>query len=292
MQNRPSIEELRIELNDLELIDEFAEGSYKTVYRVNVNSRIEALKVLYVPEIKGDDNLVQQENYIKRINREFKLLESLQSPYVVKLGSIKQRTIKLSNRKYLIYSEELVGGNPLDKMISEKYIPTMKEAAQLLFCGLDVIKEIWTYKTIHRDIKPGNIMFTGNKTRPYVILDFGIAFIIGDTLLTLVGNTPCTPAYIAPEMLKSGFRDNIDFRVDMFSLGVTAYEFTSGVHPFIKDNQYNTFKSIAEDNAKPLTELREDLPHEFCLLIDQLLKKKSSLRPNINILINKMKDFL
>jgi len=63
--------------------------------------------------------------------------------------------------------------------------------------ALDAINAI---DHIHRDVKPGNIMVTGNTMRPFVLLDLGIAYKIHGTELTRKGGHPGTTSYMAPEL--------------------------------------------------------------------------------------------
>jgi serine/threonine-protein kinase len=148
---------------------------------------------------------------------------------------------------------------------------------------------------IHRDIKPDNIIKTDDPVRPYVLLDLGIAFQIGGTRITRnSARIPGTLYYIAPEMLDQGFRQNLDYRADLYTVGLTLYEFASGDNPFAHsgDPQFTTLYRIKTQRPKPLRELRSDLPAEVCRLIDQLMRKLPALRPaNLDQLIKEMERY-
>ena len=82
---------------------------------------------------------------------------------------------------------------------------------------------------VHRDLKPENVLRAGDGR--VKILDFGIAQFTDHTLtqLTMTGAVLGTPAYMAPEQLAGG---EVDFRADLYALGVLLVEMTTGVHPF------------------------------------------------------------
>ena len=82
----------------------------------------------------------------------------------------------------------------------------------------------------HRDLKPGNIMV--NRRRELVIMDFGLARIVGgEEALTPTGNVLGTALYIAPEQA-AGDLSSIGPACDVYSLEVILYELLTGSRPF------------------------------------------------------------
>ena len=80
---------------------------------------------------------------------------------------------------------------------------------------------------VHRDIKPGNILFApGGMVR---IADFGIAHAIGSAPVTATGMVMGTPGYIAPERVSGGPAGPAS---DLYALGIVAYECLAGAPPF------------------------------------------------------------
>ncbi len=280
------LEEIRRDLSlttPLKFIDA---GGYKAVYKTTINGIDEAIKIL--PMIGTEDDEIDEN--IKRIKREISILQTCQSDYLVKLASICPKLITAVGKSFVVYSEEFLTGESLAVRILRRHIPDTAEIIMLMLSGLDVIRHLWgaDSKIIHRDIKPNNVLFTGNTKRPFVILDLGIAFVLGETGITRnTVNIPGTLYYMAPEMLKRGFRQNIDFRVDLYSLALTAYEYASLVNPFARkgDVVYTTMTRIAKNKPEPLETFRSDLPKELCELINKMLSKAPYLRPsNLDIL--------
>ena len=98
---------------------------------------------------------------------------------------------------------------------------------------------------------------------------------------------------IAPEMLDTNFRQSLDYRADLYTIGLTLYEYATGMNPFARrdEAQYTTLYRIKHDTPQPLSTLRPDLDITFCRLIDQFIKKLPALRPaNLANLINRMES--
>ena len=168
--------------------------------------------------------------------------------------------------------------------------PSEEELKTLLRALLEAIKEFWQYGIIHRDIKPCNIIRTGNAARPFVLLDLGIAFSRVDTPLTH-GWTPATYRYFAPEMANPSFRDSLDYRADLYTSALTVYEYAAKVHPLAKDfeDPIVTVSRAVRVPPASLKSVRQDLSDDFCDLIDKLLNKIPALRPgNIAMLMKRI----
>lgn len=276
-------------------------GSYKSVYRVTAKqtNTEEVLKVVGLPA-KGqsdqEDALYEQE--LGRVQRETSILGRCDSPYVVKLGSISPRIVTIDGHTCFAYTEELLQGSTLPKVIHENNLnsqkPTEPDVKKLLFCLVSAVQNLWEQlRVVHRDIKPGNIFATNNPIRPYVLIDLGIAYDIAAPGLTLrKSEVPHTPLYVAPEMLNANFRDTISYRSDLYSSALSAYEFAAGVHPLrpVDDDLRKTYTRVLMQEPDPLEKHRQDLSPAFCQLIDQLLKKSPPLRPaNMTYLLNQFR---
>jgi len=95
---------------------------------------------------------------------------------------------------------------------------------------------------VHRDIKPENIFLGSEGGELFVkLLDFGIAkteqtikkMTTGGRRSTLAGETLGTPYYMSPEQFRSS--KSIDFRSDLWSVGIVVYEALTGTLPFMAD---------------------------------------------------------
>jgi serine/threonine protein kinase len=92
-------------------------------------------------------------------------------------------------------------------------------------------------------------------------------------------------------MADPNFRDNLDFRADLYTTALTVYEYASGHHPIAEDNDdpIRTVTRAIRQQPTPLATHRPEYSPQFTHLIDQLLKKKPALRPaNLKRLIQMM----
>ena len=105
-------------------------------------------------------------------------------------------------------------GETLKKKI-ERGPLKIDEAIEILAQIATGLQKAHEKEIIHRDIKPANIFIT--KDEVVKMLDFGLAKLSGQSMLTKTGSTLGTLAYMSPEQLKSS---EVDSRADIFSLGV------------------------------------------------------------------------
>ena len=292
MEHLPDIKQLQNLLTGK--VDRLAyldSGGFKAVYKGYIQESPEAIKVVYVP---ADINEEERIELIGRVKREIEALDRCKSPEFVQLGSLPPEQININGIDYIIYSEEYLDGENLRSKLRKNYKPDLSELVQLTKTLLKAIKLLKENDLIHRDIKPHNAIKLKSPERPFVILDLGIAFKIHGTALTRNSMfRPGTLPYMAPEMFNPRFRENLDYRSDMYSAGVTVYEYASGVHPIRKrgEDAYTTMYRILKTQPQPLSTLRPDLPSDFCKIIDQLIKKLPALRPaSIQMLLKKVKE--
>lgn len=129
---------------------------------------------------------------------------------------------------------------------------------------------------VHRDIKPSNIWLDSSAGGRVKILDFGLARPTTDEQgLTSVGAILGTPAYMAPEQASG---EHVDFRADLFSLGVVLYRLCTGKSPFQGTDIMSTLMSLAVLEPPAPIELSPDLPPALSRLIVRLMAKKPSDR--------------
>jgi serine/threonine protein kinase len=268
-------------------------GGFKAVYSATAKTKKEALKLVFIPPVsypKNDDEVLLQKEVKSRIRREIELLAKLRCPEIVKLGSLAPKYVQVDGQDFIAYSEEFLDGKTLwDILRAGGTKPTEDELRSLFTALINAIEELWGHKTIHRDIKPPNIIKLANPKRPFVLLDLGIAFVVGETALTNAG-FPRTNRYMAPEMINPNFRDTLDYRSDLYTTALTVYEYGAQRHPIAgtpEDPMVTITRAITEIPS-PLRDHRADLSADFCDTIDQLLKKKPALRPaNLKALLAK-----
>ncbi len=270
------------EASDVKYLDK---GGQKVVYSCSIAGQPYVLKFLRPnPRPLADqdpDASVQQvslDDVTARARREVATMKQCDSPYLVKIGPVELRSVKIGDEDLICFSEELVNGQPIKKLLKPNQ-PGMTPA-ELVKLGLhvaDAIDVLWQHDKIHRDIKPGNIM--QRATGDFVVLDMGFVFDLNDESWSMgpVG----TPIYFSPEQMDfSNRRQILDFRSDLFSLGVTLYQLATGVHPFIGGAQTSWEVMTNIKNVQPPAPhtLQAGIPEALSDIIMRLLAKRPALR--------------
>ncbi len=124
------------------------------------------------------------------------------------------------------------------------------------------------YGVIHRDIKPGNIMYHPAQGITK-LMDFSISHKIEEPPVRDNG----TIAYMAPEHFDNERR--ISLLTDIFALGSTMYRILTGKYPF---NHKHTAFQILHQDPEPVTDLRPDIPQEVADIINKAMSKSDTDR--------------
>jgi serine/threonine-protein kinase len=127
---------------------------------------------------------------------------------------------------------------------------------------------------IHRDIKPANILLESDVDRAR-ITDFGLARAVDDIRLTRTDTLLGTPQYMSPEQARD---EALDFRTDLFSLGVVLYEAATGRAPFQAATSYGILRKIVDHQPKPLRQIDPDIPEWFDQIVQKLMAKNPADR--------------
>jgi len=134
-------------------------------------------------------------------------------------------------------------------------------------------------QVLHRDIKPNNIMIKSEpgETLPYqpVLMDLGLAKIIGGKSLTIAGASLGTPAYMSPEQAVG---QPVDERSDIYALGILLYELVMGERPFPAKTIPEAVRYHTKEPPPPPRSLRPDLPEALEKIILTALAKSPAQR--------------
>ena len=126
---------------------------------------------------------------------------------------------------------------------------------------------------VHRDVKPDNVLMSG---RHAMVADFGVAKAMTDSTrhsaaMTTLGSLIGTPAYMAPEQIAAN--PNIDARIDIYAVGVMAFELLTGRPPFGGETQ-DVLSAHLSAVPVPVRTLRPEVPAAFSECIARCLEKR------------------
>ncbi len=173
--------------------------------------------------------------------------------------------------------ERLQGQDLRHLLESEGALPARRavEIASHVCRALDVAHAAGV---VHRDLKPENLFLVQSSSGAEVckVLDFGVAKLTGENP-TLPGTLLGTARYMAPEQIRDG--RNVGPATDVFALGVILFECLSGVPPFNGDTLERVLFKIVSEPAPSLAELRPELPSSLVRLVERMLDKEPSARP-------------
>jgi len=149
----------------------------------------------------------------------------------------------------------------------------IKEALDIAYKIAEGLGKAHEKSIVHRDIKPANIVLTaGGQVK---LMDFGLAKLRGQTILTREGTTFGTISYMSPEQTRG---DDVDHRADIWSLGVLLYEMITGQRPFKGDYDQAVIYSILNDDPEPPSSIRTAVPPALERIIQRVLRKDPEKR--------------
>src|SRR3954464_881357 len=220
----------------------------------------------------------------ERFRREIQLAAQLQHPHIVPLLSAGE------SGELLWYTMPYIDGESLRAMIERKKPFTPREVARILHDVLDALAHAHKRGVVHRDIKPANILTQGSHA---LVADFGVAKALSAALpgagvgVTTAGMAIGTPSYMAPEQLAGD--PTADHRVDLYAVGLLAYELLSGESPFAGPSPRETMAAQLTRDPKPLSAVNPGVPAAMSSLIMRLLAKDPEKRPaNAEVVLDEL----
>ena len=182
------------------------------------HGRAVALKVIS-PEI------VQDEEFAARFQREARIAVSLEHPHVVPVYETGEED------GALFIAMRRVDGPDLGKVVRDIGALSVERVVRLTRQIGSALDAAHAKGLVHRDVKPGNVLLTGTDDEEHAYLtDFGLAReAASDSGLTNTGQWMGTADYVAPEQIEGG---TVSARTDVYSLGCVVFELLTGDIPF------------------------------------------------------------
>ena len=255
-------------LGHYRIVRELGSGGMGEVYAAEDQKlhRLVALKVLSAPLGVDDERR-------HRFEREAQAVAALNHPNIVTIYSV-----ELSGSTHFL-TMEIVEGKPLSMLIPHGGLP-LDRLLKLAIPLTDAVSAAHHRGITHRDLKPQNVM-VGDDGR-LKVLDFGLAklkeeqasssaaTVLPTQSLTGEGRIIGTVAYMSPEQAEGR---PIDYRSDIFSLGIVLYEMATGERPFRGETSVSVLSSILKDTPRNVTEINHALPRDLARIIRRCLMK-------------------
>jgi hypothetical protein len=218
---------------------------------------------------------------LERFQREARAIAALRHPNVMEIYTVGEK----DGVAYFVMP--LIAGESLEQHLQREGQLELDEARRILREAADALDAAHRAGTVHRDVKPDNILLDGDGRR-VLIADFGIAKALErkEAAITHSGMFVGTPQYMSPEQATG---DPLDHRSDIYSLGVVAFRMVAGRLPFEAHNLQALVAKHLTAAPPPLWTLRSDCPERLARVVERCLAKDpgerwESLRQMVEVL--------
>jgi len=238
---------------------ELGRGGMSVVFRARdeKHNRDVAIKVLR-PELSEHVG-------VDRFQREVEFAATLTDPHILPLFDSGDAAGSL------FYVMPFIEGGSLADRLARDGRLEVEEAVHIARDVARALAAAHDHGIVHRDIKPGNILFSGGDA---VVSDFGIAKAVeveGDDRLTQSGLSIGSPAFMSPEQAVG---DAVDGRADVYSLGCVLYAMLTGAPPFVRSTAQATIAAHLAEAPPSAREARPEVPKGVDEIIRTALQKE------------------
>jgi len=244
------------------IIEKIGEGGMGVVYKAHDMRLDRSVALKFLPA-----DLTRDAEARQRFIHEAKAASALQHPNICTIHDIDETA---DNRLFIVM--DCYEGETLKQKIGRGPL-TLEETIDIATQVAQGLAKAHESGIIHRDIKPGNIMI--GKDGIARIVDFGLAKLAGQTVLTKTGRTLGTVAYMSPEQARG---EQVDQRTDIWSLGVVLYEMITGWLPFPGDYEQAIVYRIVNEEPEPITSVQRNVPAGLERIVERALAKSAAKR--------------
>lgn len=174
----------------------------------------------------------------------------------------------ISDGDLVAYTMELVGGGDLAQRLATNGKLPVDECVKILGQMCSGVQAIHDAGIVHRDLKPENILLS--REGDVKIADFGIARTGHGPKLTEHGGVVGTIDYVSPEYM---LNSQVDWRSDIYAMGILGFEMITGESPFRGDSVYATMTKRLKEDPKPPSALRPDCPPKLDEIILKAMRR-------------------
>ncbi len=242
------------------------QGGMSAVYRATDPNlrRVVAVKIIH-------SHLSNSPDFMRRFKEEAAAVARMRHNNIIQVYDFDHE-----NNTYFIVFEYIPGETLqawLSRLNEEERLLPIADAVRIAASIAEALEYAHHQELIHRDVKPANVII--NVKGEPVLMDFGIAKIVGGTQHTATGAVIGTARYMSPEQIKG---ERVDTRTDLYSLGITLFEMLSGRPPYEADSVMTMLMMHVQDPVPNLLELRPEVPAAVVEIIYRALAKEPAER--------------
>jgi serine/threonine protein kinase len=243
-------------LGKYQIVSEIGRGGMAVVYKAfdPILQRYVALKVL-------SPRLASEESIMRRFEREAQTAANLKHPNIVVIHDVG------SADSYHFLVMELLEGRTLREEIRLKGALPVARVAPITAQLASALDYAHQHNLIHRDVKPSNVILGPDDHA--TLTDFGLVRAMHGSRLTEVGSSLGTLDYMPPEQMAG---EEVDWRSDVYSLGVVVYESLTGRMPFSADTPFSLMRKIMYEAPPPLSQVVQVPPTVDRVVMQALAK--------------------
>jgi serine/threonine-protein kinase len=246
--------------NRYRLDERIATGGMGDVWRGTdvVLGRVIAVKVLRTAMLADPE-------FAARFYGEARMMAAFRHPGVVEVYDYASAGDSAGDDQVAYLVMAYVDGEPLSARLKEEGSVPIGETMSIVAQAADALHAAHQNGTVHRDVKPGNLIVKPNGT--VILVDFGVARSAAVTSVTGLNAIVGTALYMAPEQVAKG---NVTPATDIYALGAVAYHCIAGRPPFDGDNALQVALRHLEDEPEPLP---ADVPPAVRALVSRAMAK-------------------
>src|SRR5262245_8107629 len=260
------------------VLEEVGQGGMAVVYRARDETlaREVAVKVLH-------EHLLAEPESKARLEREARAVAKLQHDNILQIFDYSGSG---SPSSFIV--TEFIDGQTLKQFLASRKVALPEIAALIVLEVGNALRHAHSLGILHRDVKPENVMV--RKDGILKLMDFGVAQILDLERMTVTGQLLGSPAYMAPELLEG---KTLDFRTDVFSLGIMLFQLATGSLPFTGRNPHEVLKRIAEGRFPDPRTLNRLVSDQLARIISKSLARLPDDRyPSVDALIAELETFV
>src|SRR5215471_9541259 len=260
------------------LIEEVGQGGMAIVYRAQDETlkRVVAIKVLH-------QHLAAEPESKARLEREAQAVAKLRHDNILEIFDYSGHE---SQSSYIV--TEFIDGQTLKQFLGKRTLRHPEVAALITVEVCGALAHAHSVGVLHRDVKPENVMV--RKDGLLKLMDFGIAQMLDLQRMTVTGQLLGSPAYMAPEIVEG---KQLDFRTDVFSVGIMLYLLATGNLPFTGKNPHEVLRRITEGKFPDPRLVGRGVDQALSRIITRALARRPEDRyPDVGPLADDLRGYL